>query len=45
MPKLTVNKMVVEIASGSTVLDAAESVSVEIPTLCHMKDCDLYLDF
>lgn len=25
---------------GATVLEAAEQLSVEIPTLCHMKECD-----
>ena len=35
MPKLTIDGKTVEAAKGSTVLQAAERVGVEIPTLCH----------
>ena len=39
MAKLIINGLVVEVTDGATVLEAAESVSIEIPTLCHMKAC------
>jgi len=35
MPVLTINGLVVDAAEGATVLDAAASVSIAIPTLCH----------
>ena len=39
MVELTVNGLPVQVGDGATVLDAAEAVAVEIPTLCHMKGC------
>jgi len=38
MIKLTIDNMPVEIEEGSTVLDAARKINVDIPTLCHLKD-------
>ena len=36
MIKLTINGMEVEVPKGTTILQAAKKVGVEIPTLCHM---------
>ncbi len=38
MVELTINKLKVKAEEGMTILDAAKSVGVSIPTLCHMKD-------
>jgi len=35
--KLTIDNKEIEVAKGTTVLDAARTVGVHIPTLCHMK--------
>jgi len=35
---LTVDNIQVEIEKGSTILDAARKIGVDIPTLCYMKD-------
>ena len=40
MVELMVNGLPVQVEGGATVLDAAEAVSVAVPTLCHMKDCE-----
>ena len=37
MPKLTIDNIPVEVADGTTVLEAAAKVGIEIPTLCYMK--------
>lgn len=37
MPELKINGIPVSVENGATVLDAAGKVSVEIPTLCHLK--------
>ena len=34
--KLTIDKLPVTVAPGTTILDAAKSVGIAIPTLCHM---------
>lgn len=34
--KLQIDRHIVEVAKGTTVLDAARGVGVDIPTLCHM---------
>lgn len=39
--KLTIDNREVEVAKGTTVLDAARSLGIRIPTLCHMKLEDL----
>ena len=35
--KLTIDNKCVEVAKGTTILDAAKSVGIHIPTLCYMK--------
>ena len=37
MPELKINGVAVSVDPGTTVLAAAEKLSVEIPTLCHLK--------
>ncbi len=37
MPKLTIDNREVEVADGSTILDAAEKLGIEIPTMCFLK--------
>lgn len=38
MVELTINNIKVKAEKGMTILDAAKSVGIHIPTLCHMKD-------
>lgn len=38
MVELTINNIKVKAEEGMTILDAAKSVGIYIPTLCHMKD-------
>ncbi len=38
MVELTINNIKVKAEEGMTILDAAKSVGIHIPTLCHMKD-------
>jgi iron-only hydrogenase group A len=38
MVELTINEIKVKAEEGMTILDAAKSVGIYIPTLCHMKD-------
>ncbi len=38
MIELTINNIKVKAEQGMTILDAAKSVGIHIPTLCHMKD-------
>lgn len=38
MVELTINDIKVKAEEGMTILDAAKSVGIHIPTLCHMKD-------
>lgn len=38
MVELTINKIQVKAEEGMTVLEAAKSVGISIPTLCHLKD-------
>jgi hypothetical protein len=40
MPELTINGMPAKVKDGATVLDAARLLAIDIPTLCHMKDCE-----
>lgn len=40
MATLKINGTPVTVTEGATVLDAAMSASVEIPTLCFMKECE-----
>ena len=37
MVKLTIDGRSAEVAEGTTILDAAESVGIDIPTLCYLK--------
>lgn len=38
MVQLTINNIKVNAEEGMTILDAAKSVGIHIPTLCHLKD-------
>ncbi|MBI9073329.1 MAG: iron hydrogenase small subunit [Melioribacteraceae bacterium] len=38
MVELTINNITVKAEEGMTILDAAKSVGIHVPTLCHMKD-------
>ena len=38
MVHLKINGIPAEVPAGSTILQAAKSVGVEIPTLCYLKD-------
>ena len=38
MVKLTIDGKLVEVPEGSTILEAAASVGINIPTLCYLKD-------
>ena len=38
MVKLTIDSKEVEVPAGTTILDAAKSVQIKIPTLCHHPD-------
>ncbi len=40
MVQLTINNIKVNAEEGMTILDAAKSVGISIPTLCHLKDLD-----
>jgi hypothetical protein len=40
MLKLNINGLPSKVNEGATVLDAAERVFVDIPTLCHLKACE-----
>ncbi len=35
--KLTIDNTPIEVEKGSTILDAAKKIGIDIPTLCHMK--------
>ncbi len=36
MPKVTINQHVLDIAPGTTILDAARQAGIKIPTLCFL---------
>jgi len=40
MPKLTIDDRQVEVAEGTTILDAAAKLGIQIPTLCFLKGCE-----
>ena len=42
--KLTIDNNEVEVANGTTILDAAKTIGVQIPTLCHMKLHDMGIE-
>jgi ferredoxin len=37
MPQITINKQILEVAAGTTILQAAQAAGIEIPTLCHCE--------
>jgi ferredoxin len=37
MPKITIDGREVEVAAGATILDAAEKLGIEIPTMCYLR--------
>jgi len=37
MPKLTIDGRPVEVEAGATILDAAETLGIEIPTMCYLR--------
>jgi len=39
MPKLTIDQRDVEVPEGATLLDAAEKLGIDIPTLCFLRGC------
>lgn len=38
MPSLMIDNVKVEVAGGTTILDAAKQAGIKIPTLCYLKD-------
>ncbi len=38
MVKITINKTTFDVEEGTTILQAAESIGIHIPTLCYLKD-------
>jgi NADPH-dependent glutamate synthase beta subunit-like oxidoreductase/ferredoxin len=40
MVKLTIDQREVEVPEGATILDAAQKLGIDIPTLCYRQDCD-----
>lgn len=44
MVKLTIDGKAVEAKAGSTILDAAKTVGIHIPTLCHMEFKDMCIE-
>ena len=38
MVKLTINNQEVEVEEGTTILQAAKKINIDIPTLCFLKD-------
>ena len=41
MVNLTINNQKVQVEEGTTILEAAKSVGIEIPTLCYLKEINL----
>lgn len=39
MPKLTIDNRAIDVAEGTTVLKAAQSVGIEIPSMCYLEGC------
>ncbi len=37
MPRITIDGREVEVDAGATILDAAEKLGIEIPTMCHLR--------
>ena len=40
MARVTIDDKEVQVAAGSTILDAAEKLGIGIPTMCFAKDCE-----
>ena len=40
MPNLTIDQREIEVPAGSTILDAAQRLGIEIPTLCFSRQCE-----
>jgi ferredoxin len=40
MPQLIIDQREVEVPPGSTILDAAQRLGIEIPTLCYSRQCE-----
>ena len=40
MIRLTIDNQEISVQAGSTILEAANSVGIEIPTMCHLKKCN-----
>ena len=40
MPKLWIDNLEVEVPEGATILDAAEELGIDVPTLCHLPGHD-----
>ncbi len=40
MPTITIDGRAIDVPAGTTVLEAAERLGIEIPSLCHLKGCD-----
>lgn len=38
MMKLTIDGIPVSVSEGTTILEAAKSVGIKIPTLCYLKE-------
>ena len=38
MVKLTIDNRTVEVPEGTTILEAAKTVGIPVPTLCYLKD-------
>ncbi|MEG2369274.1 MAG: 2Fe-2S iron-sulfur cluster-binding protein, partial [Raoultibacter sp.] len=38
MSSITIDKTIVEVAPGTTILEAAGQAGIRIPTLCYLKD-------
>ncbi len=41
MVKLTIDNQPIEVAEGTTVLEAAQELGIDIPTLCYMKEVNV----
>lgn len=39
MPKLTIDNIAVNVPEGTTVLNAARSIGIEIPSMCYLEGC------
>ena len=42
--KLTIDNKQIEVEKGTTILDAARRMGIDIPTLCHMRLDDLNIE-